>query len=403
MKSKLLIVMMLLALPMAAKKVPKGARLIHAIVKSEMVRHPEAWTIDGQQKPKWNYTQGLELLGMYGCMSDADWMRYAKTYTDVLIDSAGHIRGYKKGDFKLDAINSGKILFLLYDLTKDERYKVAMDTLFQQLKEQPRCPEGGFWHKTIYPHQMWLDGQYMALPFYLEYARRFLDAEAYQAVEADVKWRQLMLIEGKTRCEECRLLHHAWDAAKVQPWANKETGQSAHAWGRAEGWYLMALVDCLDLMFPDGVPPYDGGAAAGCIPDLLSGQLNQLSARLLELQDEKTGTWQQVLDLTGKEGNYQEMTCTAMFAYAFLKGTRLGVLEKSYREAAERALKGIRAHFMSVDEAGLVSLHNCCAVAGLSDTRDGSFEYYLSEPRIDNDPKGIGPLLMALKEYELTR
>ena len=150
---------------------------------------------------------------------------------------------------------------------------------------------------------------------------------------------------------------------------------------------MMALVDVLEQ--------YDFPA--------LRTILNDIAAKLLKLQSEETGTWQQVLDMTGEEGNYQEMSCSAMFAYAFLKGHRLGLLSKRYQLAGERALEGIRTHFMSVDKKGLVSLHNCCAVAGLSDTRDGSFAYYLSEPRIDNDPKAIGPLLMALKEYELAR
>ena len=375
-----------MALSASAKKVPKGEKLIRAIVKSEMVRHPEAWTIDGQTKPKWNYTQGLEVQAMKDCMKDEEWVRYAKTYADVLIDSVGKIRGYKKENYKLDDVNSGKMLFLLYDQTKDERYMTAIDTLMQQLKSQPRCPERGFWHKTIYPQQMWLDGLYMAMPFYTTYALRFQTGEERKMSLADIEY-QFVLIYHHTLCEECGLLHHAWDAAAVQPWTNKETGMSAHAWGRAEGWYMMALVDVLEQ--------YDFPA--------LRTILNDIAAKLLKLQSEETGTWQQVLDMTGAEGNYQEMSCSAMFAYAFLKGHRLGLLSKRYQLAGERALEGIRTHFMSVDKKGLVSLHNCCAVAGLSDTRDGSFAYYLSEPRIDNDPKAIGPLLMALKEYELAR
>lgn len=378
--------MMCMALSASAKKVPKGEKLIRAIVKSEMVRHPEAWTIDGQTKPKWNYTQGLEVQAMKDCMKDEEWVRYAKTYADVLIDSVGKIRGYKKENYKLDDVNSGKMLFLLYDQTKDERYMTAIDTLMQQLKSQPRCPERGFWHKTIYPQQMWLDGLYMAMPFYTTYALRFQTGEERKMSLADIEY-QFVLIYHHTLCEECGLLHHAWDAAAVQPWANKETGMSAHAWGRAEGWYMMALVDVLEQ--------YDFPA--------LRTILNDIAAKLLKLQSKETGTWQQVLDMTGAEGNYQEMSCSAMFAYAFLKGHRLGLLSKRYQLAGERALEGIRTHFMSVDKKGLVSLHNCCAVAGLSDTRDGSFAYYLSEPRIDNDPKAIGPLLMALKEYELAR
>lgn len=209
-----------MALSASAKKVPKGEKLIRAIVKSEMVRHPEAWTIDGQTKPKWNYTQGLEVQAMKDCMKDEEWVRYAKTYADVLIDSVGKIRGYKKENYKLDDVNSGKMLFLLYDQTKDERYMTAIDTLMQQLKSQPRCPERGFWHKTIYPQQMWLDGLYMAMPFYTTYALRFQTGEERKMSLADIEY-QFVLIYHHTLCEECGLLHHAWDAAAVQPWANK--------------------------------------------------------------------------------------------------------------------------------------------------------------------------------------
>lgn len=374
------------ALPLSARKVPQGKALAKAIVRSEMKRYPEAWRIDNAKRPKWNYTQGLELLGMHAWMEADDWVRYARTYADTLIDGQGQIRGYRQEAFKLDDINSGKLLFLLYDQTGDERYMTALQTLWQQLKAQPRCPERGFWHKQIYPQQMWLDGQYMALPFYTTWALRFMDGMERREALADVEY-QFELIYHHTLCAQCGLLHHAWDAAAVQPWADKTTGMSAHAWGRAEGWYLMALVDVLEQ--------YDCAA--------LKAILRDVATKLLKLQDRQTGTWQQVLDMTGEEGNYQEMTCTAMFAYAFLKGCRLGVLDKRFRHYGEKALEGIRTHFMSVGKDGLVSLHNCCAVAGLSDNRDGSYAYYLNEPRIDNDPKGIGPLLLALKEYELAR
>lgn len=386
MKVRFVCALLLLPAVLMAQKVPRGKALMQAIVKSEMVRHPEAWTIDHPSKPKWNYTQGLELQAMRGCMPDEEWVRYVRTYVDALVDSTGAIKGYKMEAYKLDDVNSGKLLLPLYDLTGDERYRVAIETLMEQLRRQPRCPERGFWHKQIYPQQMWLDGLYMAMPFYTTYALRFMDGYDRKEVLADIEY-QFELIYHHTLCEGCGLLHHAWDAAAVQPWADKETGMSAHAWGRAEGWYLMALVDVLEQI--------------DC--NTLKIILKDLSSKLLKLQHEETGTWQQVLDMSGMEGNYQEMTCTAMFAYAFLKGHRLGVLDKRFKVAAEKALEGMRKHYMSVDSDGLITLHQCCAVAGLSESRDGSFEYYLSEPRVDNDPKGIGPLLMALKEHERVR
>ena len=384
---KILIVLFVMPLAVWAGGVPKlGEPLAKAIVKSEMGRHPEAWAIDGAKRPKWSYALGLELLAMHDWLPKEEWVRYARTYADALIDSTGTIGGYKMESYKLDDINSGRVLFLLHDHTGDARYMTALQTLRQQMKQQPRCPERGYWHKQIYPQQMWLDGLYMAQPFQTIWAYRYLDGFDRREALADVEY-QFELIYHHTLCPECGLLHHAWDAAAEQPWADQTTGMSPHAWGRAEGWYLMALVDVLEL--------YDCAA--------LKTILRDIATKLLRLQDRQTGTWQQVLDCTGREGNYQEMTCTAMFAYAFLKGVRLGVLDKRFRHYGEKALEGIRQNFMSVDKKGLVSLHNCCAVAGLSADRDGSYEYYLREPRIDNDPKGIGPLLMALKEYERVR
>lgn len=368
-------------------------------VRSEMTRHPEAWSIESPQKgPKWNYTQGLEVMSMQGWLTEYQWVTYAKSYTDSLINDKGIIKGFKMKDFKLDAVNSGKILFMLYDQTKDERYKIAMDTLYSQILKQPKTPEGGMWHKTIYPEQMWLDGQYMGLPFYLEYVKRYGTKEefdkAYQFVCGQIK-----LVTDHTLCPDCKLYHHAWDSAHKQPWANKKTGRSEHVWGRAEGWLMMTLVDCLGIRYDNNVPSLSDAS-----DDVIVEILNSLTDKLLPLQDPKTHTWQQVLDCTGKKGNYQEMTCTAMFAYSMLKGARIGAYQfgkmrsKQYWDAGKESIDGIFANFVSTDDQGLLSLNNCCAVAGLSDTRNGSYEYYLSEPIIDNDPKGIGPLFLALKE-----
>lgn len=368
-------------------------------VRSEMTRHPEAWTIEQPQKgPKWNYTQGLEVLSMQGWLTEYQWVTYAKSYTDSLINDKGIIKGFKMKDFKLDAVNSGKILFMLYDQTKEERYKIAMDTLYSQILKQPKTPEGGMWHKTIYPDQMWLDGQYMGLPFYLEYVKRFCTKQEFDAAY-DFVCQQIVMVTDHTLCPDCKLYHHAWDSAHKQPWANKKTGRSQHAWGRAEGWLMMTLVDCLAIRYNNRVPDAQGGTV-----DPLVKVLNYITDKLIPLQDPTTHTWQQVLDCTGKKGNYQEMTCTAMFAYAMLKGSRINAYQvgeksgKDYWQTGKQAIDGIFAHYVSKDEQGLLSLNNCCAVAGLSDTRNGSFEYYLSEPVIDNDPKGIGPLFMAIKE-----
>ncbi|MCQ2256375.1 MAG: glycoside hydrolase family 88 protein [Bacteroidaceae bacterium] len=381
----------------------KYERLAKDFVKSEMMRYPQAWMLEGHKTPKWSYTMGLEILSMRGWMSDDEWTTYAKSFADTLINSSGQIRGYKRKDFKLDDINSGKMLFTLYDLTKDNRYKIALDTLYAQIALQPHTPEGGMWHKTIYPNQMWLDGQYMSLPFVLEYAKRFGTKQDFDDALHFVH-EQINLVCSHTLCNECHLYHHAWDSSHKMGWADKNNGKSMHAWGRAEGWLMMALVDCLDIYYEGQVPVFDEGKEGGYTPDPMVTIITDLATNLIPLQDSKTKTWQQVLDCTGKEGNYQETTCSAMFAYAMLKGSRIGAFQSAYHDSkyyekvGKKTLDGIMKHFISKDSDGYVYLHNCCSVAGLSDKRDGSYEYYLSEKIVDNDPKGLGPLLMALKE-----
>lgn len=374
-------------------------KLILDFINSEITRHPQAWTIDGATRPKWNYTQGLELMAMTDA---ADYLEkdtngplhqriydFALTYADTLVQPDGSIMGHKIENYSLDEVNSGKILYRLWKRTGNEKYRKAMDRLRQQLRNSPRVPEGGFWHKQRYPQQMWLDGLYMGTPYYAEYATRFEKGEEQEASFRDV-WHQFDLIFKKTWCNKCQLLHHGWDSSHQQKWCNPQTGQSAHAWGRAEGWYLMALVDCAEWM-PEAYK------------DSLGNQLQTLSKTLLKLQDKKNGCWMQVLDETGREGNYYEMSATAMFSYAFMKGYHLGILDKKYYKSGRNALEGICKYFITYDPEGLVNLHNVCQVAGLSDDRDGSFEYYLSTPRIDNDPKGVGPLIKAMIEELRTK
>lgn len=370
-------------------------------VKSEMTRFPVAWMIDAsvsKNQPKWNYTQGLEIMSMQPWLTEYQWVTYAKGYTDSLINESGKIKGFKMKDYKLDAVNSGKILFMMYEQTKDERYKIAMDTLFVQMQNQPKTKEGGMWHKTIYPNQMWLDGQYMGLPFYLEYVKRFGTKDEYDKAY-DFCCNQIDLVTSHTLCPDCKLYHHAWDSAHKQPWADKKTGRSAHVWGRAEGWLMMTLVDLLAIRYDSNVPRLETIDS-----DPLVKILNTLTDKLLPLQDAKTHTWQQVLDCTGKKGNYQEMTGTCMFAYTMLKGVRINAYQfgkkpaSEYRTVGKNAIDGVFANYVTTDDKGIMWMHNCCAVAGLSDTRNGSYEYYLSEPIIDNDSKGMGPLFLALKE-----
>jgi len=379
----------------------KTEKMLHRIVASEMARYRNACDIDTKKGPKWTYTLGLELKAMLDfadVQGDGGFKKmvydYVEGYTDTLICEDGTIRTYDMQTFKLDDINSGKLLFRMLDHTGKKKYRYAMDSLRHQLEIQPRTEDGGFWHKQIYTEQMWLDGLYMHAPFYAEYAQWF-EVKEKKAMSMDDVEHQFCLMYNRAYCNKCNLLHHAWDADSVQIWADKTTGRSAHAWGRAEGWYLMALVDYLDIYQQKSSKYYaqDQGAI-----DSLAYILQSLCGRMLELRDEETGAWHQVLDVQDRDDNYLEMSVTTMMAYVYLKGVRLGYLDESYRKEAIKTLKGIEKSFVGEDENGLVVLKSICKVAGLSDTRNGSYEYYINEKRQDNDPKGLGPWIMALTE-----
>mgnify|MGYP002860595888 CR=1 FL=1 len=396
-----------------------------AVVHSEMQRNPEASCIDGLEgRLKWNYTTGLELkafLDVYDRLTNEGandrpaspgaggissqglssgpgkkyqspaaqkLLNYVDAWYDAIIAEDGTIGvNYKKENYSTDHICPGRTLFRLYDITGKEKYRRAMDRLYEQLQEQPRTPEGGFWHKKIYPQQMWLDGIYMAQPFYAEYAARYLEGPEQAAAFEDIV-RQMSLVADRTFDEATGLFRHAWDASHAQFWCDPATGQSAHAWGRAMGWYTMALVDVLPLI-PEDTP----GA------DRLQSLLRHIANQLPRYADPQTGMWYQVLDRPGAEGNYVEATCSAMFVYALLKGCRLGCLDcPDYaRESYGKLLKTFVTR-----EDGLVTLNRCCEVAGLGgkENRSGDYTYYINEKIRSNDPKGIGPLIWAALEYE---
>ncbi len=419
------------------------ALLSQDVVRSEMVRNPEASHLDGLEgKLKWNYTTGLELqsfldAAMAGkdatkadkgskgtardCGSEAtevavpskgigpyeltfegtaaggagvryiDAVRYVDAWYDAIIDSTGRIgMNYKKSNYSLDHICPGRTLFALYDLTGKEKYRAAMDTLYAQIQSQPRTPEGGFWHKKIYPNQMWLDGLYMAQPFYAEYTARYVPDSLKAANFEDIA-RQFDL--AWTRCYDpsTGLLRHAWDSSRSMFWCDATTGQSAHAWGRALGWYAMALVEVIPWM-PEGALRLD-----------LTGKLDKLCHNIMPYADPETRMWYQVLDRPGQEGNYLEATASAMFTYALLKGCRNGWVKGIKMETARSIYRDLLVTFVSYDPStGLVDLNRCCEVAGLGgkENRSGTYEYYINEKIRSNDPKGIGPLIWAALEYE---
>ena len=367
------------------------AQLHLDVVRSEMVRCPEASFIDGQEgKLKWNYTTGLELksfLDVYCITGDTTVFEYVDAWYDAVIDSTGSIGGkYKKSNYSLDHICPGNTLFSLYDMTGKEKYRKAMDSLYVQLKEQPRNAQGGFWHKKIYPDQMWLDGLYMAQPFYAEYTMRYVPEEERKANIDDI------VSQFSLACRHCYdpvtgLLRHAWDASRSMFWCDPDTGQSEHAWGRALGWYCMALVDVIGILGEDNCKELTG---------ILLGVFGALQAN----SDSQTGLWFQVLDQPGREGNYLEATCCAMFSYAFSKAVNLGIYAD--RDYAREIYRKTVSRFVTHGADGLVDLNDCCEVAGLGgkEMRSGTYDYYIHERVRANDPKGIGPLIWASIEYD---
>lgn len=364
-----------------------GLEMAVKMADSEIKQFPEPWTVDFNPKPVWNYTQGLiahSMIKVWKENGNETYYNYAKTYADKFIGADGTISQYDLDDYNIDAVNSGKFLFDLYENTKDERYLKAINHLRDQLKTQPRTSEGGFWHKKRYPHQMWLDGLYMGAPFYAQYAAHFNQPELFDDVV-----KQFVLVHKYTYNPQTGLNYHGWDESKEQKWADPKTGCSPHYWGRAEGWYAMALVDVLDYL-----PQNHSGRAK--ILEIL----NQVAAGIKKHQDPKTGLWYQVLDQGNREGNYLEATSSSMFTYSLLKAVRKGYISKDYKTVALKAYSGILETLIKNNSDGTISLTKCCSVAGLGGNpyRDGSYEYYIKEPVRDNDPKGVGPFIMASLE-----
>jgi unsaturated rhamnogalacturonyl hydrolase len=357
---------------------------------SEIQRNPELWKVDFVKTPKWDYTQGLIALSMTS-VSEASgnvrFFEYAKAFADTFIDSEGEIMTYKVDDYNLDRLNGGKFLWKLYHRTQEEKYYKAIVRLREQLDTQPRTSEGGFWHKKIYPYQMWLDGLYMGEPFYAQCASE-LDTPS----DFDDVTNQFTLVYHRTYDVRTGLNFHGWDESREQAWSDKETGCSSHVWGRAMGWYFMGLVDVLDYI------PEDYSRREELL-DLLK----QVAEGVQKAQDSASGLWFQVMDEPLKEGNYLESTASSMFVYAFLKAVRLNYLPADpYIAVAQKGYEGIIRDFIREESDGTISLTRCCAVAGLGGDpyRSGSFDYYVNEKIRDNDPKGVGPFILASLEQE---
>jgi unsaturated rhamnogalacturonyl hydrolase len=351
----------------------------------------DLWTDDGDTaRCHWTYEEGVVwqgLLNLWYNTGDALYFKYVQHGMDRLIDKDGHIRTYTLEDYNLDNILCGRVLLRLYQTTGQDKYYKAASTLRRQLQEQPRTTEGSFWHKKKYPEQVWLDGLYMAQPFFAEYAQLFHEDSVFDDIS-----RQFTTIETHTRDKSTGLLYHGWDESRQEKWADKQTGHSANCWARAMGWYGMALVDALE-QFPAGHPGRNNLLAI----------LSRYATAIQKVQDATSGCWWDVPDRAGAPGNYLEASASSMFVYVLAKGVRLGYLPPFYRAAAERGYRGILGRFVVVDGGGHTNLQGTVSVSGLGGApyRDGSYAYYTSEKVVPNDPKGIGAFLLAAGEMEM--
>ena len=360
--------------------------LAQQIGRSEMQHNPEMWTCDGAAKPKWEYTPTLmarAFIELYQATGDTAYLHHVQRFADLFIDQDGSILTYKQSLYNMDRIQGGNFLIMLNEIAPQPQYEVAIETLRDQLRDQPRTNEGGFWHKQVYAHQMWLDGLFTGTTFYARYAAWKPEPEAWSDVA-----KQFMIVDAHTR-KANGLNHHGWDESRQMGWSDPVTGCSPETWGRAEGWYVMALCDVLELM------PEDQAER----PELVA-ILQRVMESLREVQDPQTHLWYQVPDRAGEEGNYLESTCSAMYCFAMAKGARLGVLPSEYKQYAQEVMDGLKAHKIVTNEDGTLSLIDCCAVAGLGGNpyRDGTYAYYIHERIREDDPKGVAPLILACIE-----
>ncbi|MEW5870187.1 MAG: glycoside hydrolase family 88 protein [Chloroflexota bacterium] len=370
------------------------------------MNQPTAWSVrmadsfisrHPQLAENWRYEAGVVLKGIeliWRQTGETRYWDYLRSNMDYFVQPDGSIRTYRLEEYNLDQINQGKLLFPLFQETGDERYRQAAFHLHQQLETHPRTSQGGFWHKQIYPHQLWLDGVYMAGPFLAEFATRFLPPGPGAQGAFDEVTNEILLVERHTRDARTGLLYHGWDESRQQRWADPQTGCSPHFWGRAIGWYMMALVDVLEIL-PAIYPRRSEILAV----------LQRLAPAVIAVQDKASHVWFQVLDQGQRAGNYLEASASCMFTYALARGVRLGYLDPQYLKAAEEAYAGILRNFILVEtlvEGEQVNLTGICSVAGLGGDpyRDGSYEYYIGEKVVANDYKGVGAFLMASTEIE---
>ncbi|MDE3234756.1 MAG: glycoside hydrolase family 88 protein [Bacteroidota bacterium] len=347
-------------------------------------------SLSGQgHSAKWTYDQGVVLKGIEGlwyATGDGKYFDYMQRCMDVFVKDDGSIKTYKLSDYNIDNVLCGRILLTLFKVTGKEKYYKACITLREQLKTQPRTQEGGFWHKKRYANQMWLDGLYMGEPFYAEYAAAFHETSAFDDIAHQFIWMEKHARDAKTG-----LLYHGWDESKKEKWANPITGCSPNFWARAMGWYGMALVDVLES-FPQQHP----------LRDSLLQILKRYTIAIEKVQDAQTGLWWDILNMPGRAKNYPEASASSMFVYTIAKAVRLGYISSSHIKTATKGYDGIIKKFIKT-ENGQVNLYGTVSVSGLGGEpyRDGSYDYYMKEKVIENDPKGVGAFLLASNEIEM--
>jgi len=350
-----------------------------------MTRSDSLGFYNGRSRRGWSYDVALlgYAIDKLGSI-DPKYSNYMQADMDAMIDENGNVSRYDSTKFNIDYINPAKNILVLWERTGNEKYRKAIGQFVRQMEHHPKTESGGYWHKKIYPSQIWLDGVYMGMPFLAEYAKDFNAPEWF-----DVATHEIILVHEKCLDPKTGLLYHAWDESKQMGWADKETGLSPNFWSRAMGWYVMAIVDVLDYL------PEDHRDR----PELIR-ILQETCDALLKVRDPESGCWYQVLDQGNREGNYLEGSGTAMYIYAFAKGANKGYLDAKYTELASQAFDNMVETFIVTDEDGLPGMVNVCGSCGLGGNpyRDGSYDYYINEKRNKNDTKGVAPFILAAIE-----
>ena len=369
-------------------------KIIDSYIDKLMTSKPNMplWNIESikqGKEPAWNYIDGCmmtSLVEMYKTTKNKKYLDFVEKFVDYYIDDDGNIKGYDIEKYSTDDISESRILFDLYEITKNPKYDKAIEKVFNQIKTHPRTKEGNFWHKKIYPNQVWLDGLYMAQPFYTRYMTLRGSKDYHDIINQFTNVRKIMFDE------KMKLYYHGYDSERKMFWADKKTGLSKNFWLRSIGWFTVALADVLDYMDEQMYDEYH----------TIKALLKETIDGILQYQDKESKMFYQVPNFPGREGNYLETSGSAMIAYAILKGTRLNALPERYREIGLGIFNGICDRYLSVNEDGDLNLGGICLVAGLgpekNPRRDGTYEYYISEPIVENDAKGVGPLIMAYTE-----